>query len=55
MKTILTDDALRQRLIQGALVRNSWRLAAEQVIDTYQRLCADGSPAASLSPEAIRD
>jgi glycosyltransferase involved in cell wall biosynthesis len=52
MKAILTDDALRQRLIQKGVeqvAKYSWRLAAEQVIDTYQRLCAADSPAASLS------
>jgi glycosyltransferase involved in cell wall biosynthesis len=47
MRTILTDDLLRQRLIQRGteqVAKFSWRLAAEQVIDTYRRLASENVP-----------
>ncbi len=41
MKLILTDDDVRERLIQRGteqVRKYSWRLAAEKVIDTYRRI-----------------
>src|SRR5205823_13989040 len=39
MKLILSDDVLRQKLIQKGLeqvARFSWKVAAEKVLETYQ-------------------
>jgi glycosyltransferase involved in cell wall biosynthesis len=58
MKGILTDDAIRQRLIHrgtGQVAKYSWRLAAEQVINAYQRLAEAHSPATNLSVAQSRE
>jgi glycosyltransferase involved in cell wall biosynthesis len=39
MKLILSDDALRQKLIQKGIeqvAKFSWKIAAEKVIETYE-------------------
>jgi glycosyltransferase involved in cell wall biosynthesis len=51
MKTILTDDLVRQRLIQkgtGQVSKFSWRVAANKVLETYQRVARQSVYAASL-------
>ena len=51
MKLILTDDHVRNRLIQRGVeqvAKFSWRVAAEKVIETYRRLFEQHKAAASL-------
>jgi glycosyltransferase involved in cell wall biosynthesis len=58
MKTILTDDLIRQRLIQkgiGQVAKFSWRVAANKVLDTYQRVALQGAPAVTLAESSSAD
>jgi glycosyltransferase involved in cell wall biosynthesis len=52
MKVVLTDDVLRQRLIQRGLeqvAKFSWKVAAEKVIDTYRRLASENAPSRAFN------
>ena len=52
MKWILSDDVVRQRYIQKGLEqvsKYSWRLAAERVKNTYERLGAGTATEKDLS------
>src|SRR5215471_17854349 len=58
MKTILTDDLIRQRLIQkgvGQVAKFSWRVAANKVRDTYLRVAHQGAPVATLADSSSAD
>ena len=51
MKLILSDDVLRQKLIQKGLeqvAKFSWKLAAQNVLETYQ-FAAMGSTESTAS------
>jgi glycosyltransferase involved in cell wall biosynthesis len=52
MKTILTDDGIRQKLIERGLAqvaKFSWRVAANNVVDTYNRIARQLAPAITLA------
>jgi glycosyltransferase involved in cell wall biosynthesis len=58
MKTILTDDLIRQRLIQkgtGQVAKFSWRVAANKVVDMYQRVAGQDAPAVTLAESSSAD
>src|SRR5437762_3509146 len=58
MKTILTDDLVRQRLIQRGseqITKFSWRVAATKVVDTYRRVASQGIPDVSMAESSSAD
>jgi len=58
MRTILTDDVLRQRLIQRGteqVAKYSWKFAAKQVIETYRRVAAERAAAVSFAESSSAD
>jgi glycosyltransferase involved in cell wall biosynthesis len=58
MKTIMTDDLVRERLIQkgiGQVSKFSWRVAANKVVDTYQRVASPGLAAVTIPESSSAD
>ncbi len=58
MKTILTDDSIRQRLIERGLAqvaKFSWQVAANNVVDTYNRIARQLAPAITLAESSSAD